>query len=238
MKTSIKILIGFLAIIILGMVQMGVTYTILSNILSNTRQIKNVEVPIELMFQQGGNYISIESDQLHSAMLRAQKGDYGGIRENKAIYDAMGMKLNDLFNRDSLMLINQSIRSRSEKDYINTKLKEMEQLNSLIFDMGVKAFAAIDKKDIDTAYSLTMGGDYEKYQKEIQLAGQNLAGVMDGEFFNIENGVVQQIQQLTYFNLIVAIVLIAITLVVLLIMYFFFSGKEKNKGMRDNRKKR
>ena len=227
MKISTKILLGFSIIIILGITQLTVTYKLQGDILNNTKQIKDVEAPIILLAQQGSNYGSVASDQLHSVVLHAQKGDYRDVIEHKMFYGAVEEKLNDIFNKDMRMLLNQSNRSQEEKDNMNAKLKETEQLNLLMFDLGNRAFAAIDKKDFETAYSLVVSGDYEKYQKEVQLLAKDFFYITSRGAVDIENSLLRKSQQVIYFNLMIAILLIIVTLLILLSMRSFIEEQYK-----------
>jgi PAS domain S-box-containing protein len=72
-----------------------------------------------------------------------------------------------------------------------------------------------------------MSGDYEKYQKEIQLLAKDLFDIASGGTLNIENNILKISQQIIYFNLIIATVLFVVTVIVLLMMYFLFAGREK-----------
>jgi hypothetical protein len=56
-----------------------------------------------------------------------------------------------------------------------------------MIDLGTKTFAAIDKKDGDLAYSLMLGSDYEKYQKELQLTVKDLSEIVDKGVLDIES---------------------------------------------------
>ena len=86
--TNTKILIGFLSIIILIFAQVVITYRLQSDILDDTKQIKDVEAPLELLVQQGISYGSIATEQVHISVLHAQKGEYEDIGEHKATYNA------------------------------------------------------------------------------------------------------------------------------------------------------
>jgi len=206
--------------------QAVIAYKLQGDIFENTKQIQNVEAPLALLVQQGISYGSIATEQVHISVLHAQKGEYEDIGEHKATYNAVEMKLDNIFNRDSKILISQSTRSQEAKDSIATKLKEINRLNILMVDLGTKAFAAIDKKDGDLAYSLVVGGDYEKYQKELQLTVKDLLDIVGRGASDIENNILKESQQISYLNLGISIGIMIMIILTMLIIRSFVASRE------------
>lgn len=209
------------------MVQMGVTYKMLGNTLDNTRQIKDIEAPLSLMVEQVVNYDSILTDQAHSALLHAQKEDVKGLQDHKAKYDATRIKLDNLLTRDARILLNQSQRSQEVKDKVDDLLKDLDRINLLLFDLEARAFDSMDKKDINTAYSLIVAGSYHQYKNELYQDCMAWGDIEKEMTLSVEKNIIQRSQQVIYFNLIIPIILIILSIIVLLIMYFFFLEKEK-----------
>jgi hypothetical protein len=230
MKISTKISISFLAIIILVFFQLVITQKLQNDILESTRQIQNVEVPLQSLVQQGVIYGSISTMQIQISVLHSQKGEYSDIRDHKLTYDAVEIKLNDIFNRDAGILVNQSRRPQEAKDNITAKFKEIERLNLLMKSLGGKTFAAIDTKDIETAYSLSVGGDYENYQQQVQSVVKDLAETVGQDTLDIQNTILRESQQIIYFNLVCSLVGILFLIVVLSILRrFIFEMISKKK---------
>ena len=232
-KFSKKILIGFSAIILLIFVQTGIIYSLQKNIIGNTLQIKDIEDPLALTIQKGINYGTIASYQINHSMLHFQKGEYELIEGHKATYDAINMKLKDIFNKDLKILINQSARPQEVKDIMAAKLREIERLHNLIVDLANKSFTAMDKKETDLAYSLIMDGNYEKYQQEIQLIVKDLADIVDRDIFDIQNNIFKNSQRIIYYNLGISAGIIALIVLTMLILIFFIKNKEKELDLRE-----
>ena len=215
MKSDNKILVGFLLIIILSFTQIVINYKLQNDILDNTKQIKDVESPLTLLIQQGISYGSIATEQIHISLLHAQIGEYNQIIEHKMVYYAVENKLDNIFNKDSITLLSKSNRPQEVKDNIKTKFKEINQLNILLADLGNRTFAAIDKKDIETAYSLSVSGDYEKYQEELQIVVKDLSDAVNEGFLNIENNILKSSQQIVIMNIIFSLIMFIIIIITL-----------------------
>lgn len=227
MKTSMKILLGFVAILILSITQMGLNYKLQRDILDNTQQIKDVEAPLLLALQQGISYASITTEQIRVAVLYALKGQYTDMEEHKMTYQAVNQELSDLLNRDFKILLNQSQKPQEVKDSILKKIAELERLHLLFVDLERKAFIALDNKDAETAYSLVMGGDYEKYQQELQPIVEAIYIEITQGVTETENSIIERSQQFILFNLIFSLINTVILLIIMLMIRSFFAGREK-----------
>ena len=233
MKINTKILIGFLSIIVLIFAQVVITYKLQSDILDGILQVKNVEVPLEIMSEQMTGYDAILTGQAHTALLHAQKGDYEGVQYHKARYDAIKTKLDDLLKKDARILLRQSKRPQEVKDKIDGILRELDRLNLLSIDLETRAFAAIEKKDVDTAYSLIVGGDYHKYKDELY---QNYKAWADTEYeisLGFQNNILGESQQIIYLNLGISIITIIMTIITMLVLRSFFARREKELEVRE-----
>jgi PAS domain S-box-containing protein len=233
MKANNKILVGFSILFVLVIFQVIATHNLQSDLYDNTLQLKDVEMPLKLLIQQGVSYGTIASEQIYHSILHMQKGEYDLIEGHKATYEVVNVKLNEIFNKDSKILVSKSSRSQEEKEIMTAKFKEIERLHNLAVDLATKSFKAIDKKENDLAFSLVMGGDYERYQQEIQLVVKDLSEEVDKNVLDIENNLLKESQQIIYLNLGISIGILVMIILTMLILLSFIKTKEKELDLRE-----
>jgi len=168
MKTSTKIIVGFVLIILLSLVQVGVEYSLQSNIIENTRQIKDVEAPLEVLVEQGVGYDALLTGEVYVALLEAQDGNYETLPQHKERYDMINEKLDAILQRDVPLLFAQSRRSQELKDQTVQYLVAMDATNQQLVDLEILAFAAMERKDVATAQSLVVDGEYDVLKAELR----------------------------------------------------------------------
>ena len=232
MKTNTKILIGFLSIIILIFVQVMITYHMQSDILDDTMKIKNVEAPLEVMVEQVIGYDAMLTGAAHVALLHAQNNELDKVKEYKAKYDEIGTKLDDLLKHDARMLLEQSERSQEIKNEIEGDLKQLDEVNLALVDLETRAFDAMQKGDIETAYSLIVGKTYQDYKEELSALYQNWAGIEKDLNFDLHRDIIKESQQIIYLNFGISIGIMMMIIMTMLIIRSFVAGKSFQKGKK------
>lgn len=233
LQTNTKILIGFLTVIILILFQVGVVYKLQSNFYDNILQIKNIEAPLDIMTEQVIGYDGILTAEVYATVLHAQKGDSAEIKEHRARYDEVGIKLDELLKKDAKILVTQSKRPQEIKDKTLEYVKTLDELNIKLVDLETRAFEAIEKNDPNTAYSLVVGGDYHKYKQELY---QNYRAWADSEHEIsqiIRSNVLKESQQIIYFSLGISIGIMIMVIITLLTILSFVSEREKELELRE-----
>jgi len=244
MKHNTKILIGFLSIVILIIAQAVIAYKLQGDIFENTKQIQNVEAPLETMSEQVIGYDGILTAEAYAIVLHAQKGDLAEIKEHRAKYDKTGIKLDELLKKDAKILITQSKRSQEEKDKTLGYIKNLDELNLKLVDLETRAFDAIDKKDIDTAYSLVVGEDYHRYKQELYQEYRAWADTEHEQTLTIRSNILKESQQISYLCFGISIVILIMVILTMLIIRSFVAAreiaivkKEKELNIRDKMEK-
>jgi len=227
MKTEKKILIGFLSIIILIFAQVAITHKLQSDILENTRQIQNVEAPLEVMVEQVIGYNAMLTGAAHAALLHAQKNELDKVKEYKTKYDEIGTKLDNILKHDAKMLLEQSERPQEIKNEIEVDLKRLDEVNLALVDLETRAFDAMQKGDIETAYSLIVCKTYQDYKEELSALYQNWAGIEKDLNFGLHRDIIKESQQIIYLNFGISIGIMIMIIMTMLIIRSFFEGKEK-----------
>lgn len=227
MKISTKILIGFLAIILLVIFQLAVTQKLQSDILDNMIQIQKVEAPLDAMSEQVLGWEGILTAEAYAIVLHAQKGALADITVHKARYDETGIVLDELLKKDAKLLIVQSRRSQEEKDKTLGYVETLDKANLKLVDLETRAFEAVEKNDPDTAYSLIVGGDYGTYKQEFYQNYRSWADLEHEISLNISKNILLNSQKIIYINLASSLVGIILLLIVLFIFRSFIAEKEK-----------
>jgi hypothetical protein len=164
---NIKIIAGFLIIIVSSVIQMTVTYYLQGQILNDSRQIKDIEAPLDTISEKIIGYDAILTGHVQDALLHALRGQYDAVPEHKAAYDAVAVLLDDDLKINGRMLVGQSKRPADMKERVYGYLQKLDELNIKLVDLEAKAFAALEKKDADAAYGFVVGGEYDRYKKEL-----------------------------------------------------------------------
>jgi hypothetical protein len=232
MKINTKILVGFLMIIVLCLAQLAVAYKLQSRILNNVRQIKDVEAPLEIMSEQVIGYGALLTGQVHAALIHAQKGNHNDTKEHKLRYDEGGTKLDELLKNKAIVLLNQSQRAPAVKNQVVQIIKDLDVFNLKLVDLETRAFTAMDKGDVETAYALVVGGDYDKYKAELYQKYSAWAQIEHDMTLNMRNVILKNSEWLVMFNFYILIAEIVVIVIILLVVRSFISslpGRQKNK---------
>jgi len=214
MKINTRILLGFLAIIVLVIALTGTNYYWNKDRLDKTNQIKDVEAPLELMVEQVIGYDAILTGAAHAALLHAQKGQLEEVKEHKVYYDEVGVKLDNLLKTDAPNLLMKSKRSQEVKDRTFEILKQLDAVNLKLVDLETRAFDAMDKGDTETAYSLIVVGDYPKYKVELLQLYKNWSAIEIETTTNVRNQIIEESNQLNILNMSSSAVIIILALII------------------------
>jgi len=231
MKNNTKILVGFLSIIILVFLQLAFTYQLQSNILDSTRQIKDVEAPLEVMAEKGAGYSIMLIEEVHGALLHAQQGEYADVEEHKAVYNNLDLAEKEL-RKNAKILLSQSKISVETKNQIEEQLKIIEEFNLKLIELERKGFGEIDKKELKTANSFLIGGNHKIYKNELFLAYSNWAKIQQELTLTTSNEILNDSEKITYLNLGISILIMIIVIITLFIIRSFVNGKISSKRKR------
>jgi hypothetical protein len=231
MKNNTKILVGFLSIIILVFLQLAFTYQLQSNILDNTRQIKDVEAPLEVMAEKGAGYSIILIEEVHGALLHAQQGEYSDVEEHKVVYDNLDLEEKEL-RKNAKILLGQSKISTETKNQIEEQLKIIDEFNLKLIELERKGFEEIDKKELKTASLFLIGGNHKIYKNELFLAYSNWAKIQQELTLTTSNEILNDSEKITYLNLGISILIMITVIITLFIIRSFVNGKIPSKRKR------
>jgi PAS domain S-box-containing protein len=227
MKDNVKILIGFTAIIFLIFFQLAVTHKFQRDIIENNSQINNVEAPLELMVEQIIAYDGILTNEVQTAILHAQSGNYADLKEHEQRYSDIGQKLDDLLKRDIKILLRQSHRSQKIQNKVLVYNKVIDEYNIKLVDLETRAFTALENQDPEVAYSLIAGKDYDEYKKALLNLYQNWSKI-EKEETNLEIVKINQnSEKIVMYGLAFSIVKILVLLGLLMLIRFFLSDQYK-----------
>jgi len=229
MKVSTKILISFLAIIFLVIFQLIVTQKLQDGILDNTKQIQNIENPLEILAGKGAGFDTAKTLVVYAILLNAQKGDYENMYTIKTNYYDLAVNaiISNYGNHQVENLVNQSKRNKEQKVKTLELFHKLGETRDKVTALETQAFNAIDKKDLDTAYSLITGEEYARYKTEMQQS------TIDWQAFEKEislttyNAILNGSQQIIYFNLACSLVGLFFLLTVIFMLHSFIVEKEK-----------
>jgi len=218
MKNNTKILSGFLAIIILILVMGGFNYFLQNNILENSKQIKYVETPMSNLAEQLLSYDALLTVQIESVLIHAQNGDYNKIDFHRPKYNEIKIKLDDIVNKDFEMYLSQDNMPEEKKAVLRGLIVERRDIKAKRIDLETKAFDAIERKDIETAYQLIAEGEYENYKESLY---RNIADIKL-ELASDDKGAesIKYTQRLIYLNLGISIIIIIIIIIILFMRSF------------------
>ncbi len=227
-KIETKILICFAFIILLIITRTVISYVMENRILDDTRQIKDVEAPLGTMSEQVIGYDAMLTGYARTATLDALAGNYSQTDAYETKYDEVGDKLDYLLNHSALALINESGRSEEIKIQVKNILSELNVVNLELVALEKGAFSAIRKKDPQTAYSLVMGQDYNKYKEVLRQDYQNWSAIELGETNSIRVHIINDAQQAIYVNFGIPIIVI---IIIIVIMFFIRSFIKQEDNM-------
>ncbi|MDD5496801.1 MAG: hypothetical protein PHP46_06890, partial [Candidatus Omnitrophica bacterium] len=126
---------GFFIIIFLIIFLMGIVSQLNSIQLDKTQQIRDVEVPLEFMVEQVKGYDSILTEQALQSLIDAENYNFDSIREHRAVYDEVGIKLDDLLKTDAKTLLERSRRTEEEKNRTLEFINGLNELNLKLVDI-------------------------------------------------------------------------------------------------------
>lgn len=156
---------GILIIIIL--VLTITTYSLNKTLEKDAREIRDIEAPLEVMVEQVISYDALLTGNVHWALLHAEKEDLEEVKEHKQFYDDIGLKLDDLLKYEARGLIANSTRNLADKERVYSYLDEMDRVNLILVDLETRAFDAMERGDLESAYELVVTENYYNYKDEL-----------------------------------------------------------------------
>lgn len=232
MKNDRKILIGLSAIVTLVFTNGLISYYLQNRIIEDTRQIKDVEAPLELMVEEVIGYDAMLTGNAHQSLLSAMKGNMTGFAFDKEEYDVIGTKLNDLLNIDAKILLEKSERTEEQKNKVKYYLQELERINVKLVDLETRAFEAMEKNDTDTAYSLIVSENYRNYKKELYQKYVDWGNAEKEVTLDIRNNILKQSQLIVLVNLGLSTICVILLILTTGIIRRFFMELIINKNKK------
>ena len=223
MKIHTRLLIGFILVIFLVLIQALTVNKLQNKLYRNVVLIDNIESPLDIMSEQVIGYDAMLTGQIHVALLHAQKGEYEKSAEHKAKYDEIGIKLDDLLKRDATILLNKSERTQEQKDETSMYLKKLDVVNLKLVDLETRAFEAIEKRDLETAYSLVVVGDYEKYKAELYQDYLSWAEIEQETTSGMHQEVLEESHQIVYLSLGISLGIMVMMIITMVMINSFVS---------------
>ena len=222
MKISTKILTCFIFIICLVIARTVIGYIIEGIILDDTKQIKDVEAPLEALALSSESYDAQTSKVVYSALLHAHAGDYDSVKQDKADYDnIMAIIKFRIEKKTAFVLLGQSRRPQTIKDKTEAYLMDMTSTNAKAAFIEVQAWQALGKQDANTAYSLIMGTEYQSYKKEIYQSIQGWLAIEWEMIGSMRDNIIKDSQQIIYINVGMPIIIIIALIITMFLMRFF-----------------
>lgn len=190
-------------LIILISIQTLVAYKLHNDVIFNTEQIKNIEIPLQLSVQKILSYDSILTVDADASLIHAQKGDYTKTPYHKTRYDEYEVKLDNLLKNDIEVLLAQSKIEQENKDKIIALIAARREIKMERVDIEKKTFQAIEQKDINTAYNLLSSDKYDALKDTLYKNWGDIVSELPSD--SISKSATDKSQQDLYFNLIVSI---------------------------------
>jgi hypothetical protein len=203
MKSTNKIYIALIVVIVLIATQSIVSYKLRNDLLINTEQIKNIEIPLQLSVHNILSYDSMLTAQVESALIHAQKGIYNSIPYHLAKYNEYEIKLDNLVRTEVETLLRQSKIGKEKIDKIVELLKTRLITKTLRVDVERKTFAAIENKDLNTAYNLLASDTYDLYKETLYSNWQNIVSELPID--TLSQNAKNKSQQDIYINILISL---------------------------------
>lgn len=220
LQIGTEVFLGFFSIVVLMVFMIGLNSQINNHRLENTQMIRDVEAPLELMVEQVIGYDAVLTADAYAALLHAQNGEFNDVRMHKVQYDNTGAKLDSLLKIDAIRLLEKSPRSQADKDGVIKILKELDIVNIELVNLELGAFEAIEKNDIDLAYSLIVSDKYSNYKNQLAKLYNEWGVIESRTTFDIRTEVVNESNQLaslnTYFSVIVIVLALIFSILITL----------------------
>lgn len=231
MKSNTKILIGFLTIIILCLTQTIITFVIQKDILNEANEIRNVQAPLEVMAERGVGYGTMLIEEVHGALLHAQKGEYIDVGEHKVVYNELDEKEKKL-RHDAKVLLAQSTISYEAKTRIKEQLDIIEEFNLKMIELEQKGFEAIENKELETANFLLIGGDHKIYKAELFQAYRAWADIQHELALYTSKDIQEDSQKIIFINFVLSVIINMLIIITLFVIRSFVVEESYKRGRR------
>jgi hypothetical protein len=231
MKTNTKILIGFLAIIILSLTQTALVHMFQQDISKEAEEIKNIQAPLEVMAEKAGGYGIMLTEEVHGALLHAQEGQWEDVEEHKIVYNQIVEQEKEL-RRDSRILLSQSTIHLETKSKIEEQLDIIDEFNPKMIELEQKGFQAIEQKDLESANSFLIGGNHKIYKAKLVDAYRNWADIQHQLALETSEDVFIDSKQIIYLTFVFSLIISILIIITLLIIRSFVIKTQKEKKKR------
>jgi len=229
MKDNLKLLIGFLSIIVLISIQMGITYKLQTDFHEDILLIKEVELPLKIMIESLISYDSIRTSEINSIILHLNNGDVEEIKEHRLKYEENKIKIDNILEKDAKILIIQSKRSKEIKDNAFADMNQLNQLNLKLKELETKIFDAVEKNDLDMVFYLSANKDYHETKKEFYQNSLVTVNTKREWVSGLQNNIIEKSNDITYINLGISITIIILVILTLLILRSFVTKFSNTK---------
>jgi hypothetical protein len=215
MNQKTKILIGFIAGIVMILGQITVNYLMNVHLIESSRAVYAVEAPLNVLTEQVIGYDAMLTDHVRSSVLAAQLGDKELVEHHQAEYNRIGEMLDNLLKKQARVLIGKSQRSQADKDAIVMLLGKLDVVNQDLVDLEIQAFDALKADDIDNARQLVMDEKYLQYKKELFSYYTNWSEMEGKQTADATRQLQSDADFLVYFNLFYSIASLSVIIVIL-----------------------
>jgi hypothetical protein len=207
LKITTKITTLFVFVILLSFTQVMIIHKLQGSILDNTKQIHNIEAPLEILAEKGAGYDSMKTQIVCAALLFAQKGDYENAKTLKANYydPAVDGIISNYSNHQVANLVTQSQRSQEQKVKTNEYFNRLNENGVKISALETQAFEAIDKKDLNTAATIVTGEEYAKYKIEMTQDAKDWQDLERQVILSDRSNILKISQEIIYLNLVLSL---------------------------------
>jgi len=213
LKITNKIFFGFMVMILLLLLLLFMNNTLDSEILENTEQINNVEVPMSFLIEEIRTYDSLLTENVLHALIDGKNGDFNQIKIIRYDYDDLGTQLDDLLNVQMKLMIDKSKRTNYEKIKSLQYIDELNELNLKLVELEVWAYVALEKEDVNTANYLLTQSKYADLKTEFSNVLNEWATFEKEITANIQEQINEDSENMEYLNFIIVIIIIIFALV-------------------------
>ncbi|MFA5176083.1 MAG: HAMP domain-containing sensor histidine kinase [Candidatus Nanoarchaeia archaeon] len=222
-----KFFFSFSILILLLVVMASLSYNLNKKIADETKQLREVEAPLEIMAEKVIGYDAMLTSNVEAALLHSLKNDTIGMKEHKTWYDGQGILLDNLLKIEAPKLMKKSKRSEEQKQLVYGYLKQLDEINLKLVDLETRAFTAMKKGDNVEASFLIVGDDYQNYKAILRdlYDKWKIEEKIISESYRQK--VLKNSKQVIYINIIISLVLILLS-----ISLAFFTSRTISKPIK------
>ena len=201
------------------------------DILNEANEIRTIQAPLEVMSEKGFGYGIMMIEEVHGALLHAQKGEYEDVGEHKAVYNELDEEEKKL-RHDARILLAQSSISYEVKTRIKEQLDIIEEFNPKMIELEQRGFEAIENKDLETANSLLIGGNHKIYKAELFQAYRTWADIQHELALDTSKDIQEKSQKIIFLNFVFSVIINMLIIITLFVIRSFVVEESYKKGKR------